>query len=450
MSYIGDFSLGKTFDTKFTTVNTSGVPTTLAGTPVISAYVDNSLVQITAGITLTVDFDGVTGLHNVRVVATGGNGFATASNYQLVITTGTVGGSSVVGYVVAEFSIEARSALRPTTADRTLDVTAAGEAGLDLDNTAGTLGVAEIPNLDAAITSRLAPTVAGRTLDIAATGEAGLDLDNTVGTLSAAEIPNLDAAITSRLAPTVAGRTLDVTVAGEAGIDLDNTSGTLSAAEIPNLDAAVTTRLAPTVAGRTLDVAVGGEAGIDLDNALGALGTAQFDAAFLTAALLAADAGAEIADAVWDELIAGHLGAGSTGLELSDKADASALATVQADTDDIQTRIPAALVGGRMDSSVGAMVAGIITALVIATGAVDADALATDAGQEIADRILLRSLASGADGGRTVQEALRILRNRRAIAAGTLTVYEEDDATVDWTAAVATAAGDPVSSIDPA
>ncbi len=43
-------------------------------------------------------------------------------------------------------------------------------------------------------------------------------------------------------------------------------------------------------------------------------------------------------------------------------ATSAALATVQADTDDIQTRLPAALVGGRMDSSVGAMAAGVITA----------------------------------------------------------------------------------------
>jgi len=108
MSYVGDFVLGSTLDTKFTTVNTSGVPTTLAGSPVVSAYPDNSLTELTAGITLTVDFDARTGLHNVRVVATGANGYVTGSNYHLVITTGTVGGSSVVGYVVAEFSLEAR------------------------------------------------------------------------------------------------------------------------------------------------------------------------------------------------------------------------------------------------------------------------------------------------------------------------------------------------------
>jgi len=134
MSYVGDIALGKTFDKKFTTVDTSGVPTTLAGTPVISAYPDNSTTEITAGITLSVDFDSRVGMHNVRVVATSGNGYATATNYSLVITTGTVGGSSVVGYVVGEFSIEARSSIRPTTADRTLDISAGGEAGIDWAN----------------------------------------------------------------------------------------------------------------------------------------------------------------------------------------------------------------------------------------------------------------------------------------------------------------------------
>lgn len=134
MSWLGDINLGDTIDAKFCTVSTTGAPTTLAGTPVVSAYVDNGTTQITAGITLTVDFDGVTGLHNVRVVASSGNGFATATNVQLVITTGTVGGTSVVGYVVAEFSIEKRSGLRPTVAARTLDVSAGGEAGLDWAN----------------------------------------------------------------------------------------------------------------------------------------------------------------------------------------------------------------------------------------------------------------------------------------------------------------------------
>lgn len=124
----GDIRLGDTHDFKFTTVQTTGAPFTLAGSPVISAYPSNSTTELTAGITLTVDFDSRTGLHNVRVVATSGNGYATATDYALVITTGTVNSVSVVGYVVATFSIENRSALMPVTAARTLVVDAAGLA----------------------------------------------------------------------------------------------------------------------------------------------------------------------------------------------------------------------------------------------------------------------------------------------------------------------------------
>lgn len=123
----GDIRLGDTIDIKFTSrAFATGVPTTLAGSPVISAYPGNSTTQLTAGITLTADFDGVTGLNNARVVASSGNGYA-AGNYVLVITTGTVGGVSVVGEVVGSFSIENRSALMPATAGRTLVITAGGQ-----------------------------------------------------------------------------------------------------------------------------------------------------------------------------------------------------------------------------------------------------------------------------------------------------------------------------------
>jgi hypothetical protein len=47
------------------------------------------------------------------------------------------------------------------------------------------------------------------------------------------------------------------------------------------------------------------------------------------------------------------------------------LNSLQADTDDLQTRIPAALVGGRMDSSVGTMAANTLTASALATDAVN-------------------------------------------------------------------------------
>ena len=69
MSYLGDFRLGDTIDFKFTTVQTTGAPFTLAGTPALAAYPANSATEVTAGITLTTDFDSRTGLNHVRIVA---------------------------------------------------------------------------------------------------------------------------------------------------------------------------------------------------------------------------------------------------------------------------------------------------------------------------------------------------------------------------------------------
>ena len=101
-----DRTVGETFYFQFTTrAFATGTPTVLAGSPVVSAYEDAGLTQITAGITLGVDHDGVVGLNMLTLVATGGNGFEAGKDYHLVITAGTVGGVSVVGEVVGHFSL---------------------------------------------------------------------------------------------------------------------------------------------------------------------------------------------------------------------------------------------------------------------------------------------------------------------------------------------------------
>lgn len=116
MTYLGNFATAVTIDHKFTTVTTTGAPTTLAGTPAISVYKDNSTTQSTSGVTLTVDFDSVTGLNNVRIdTSSDGTFYSAGSNFQVVITTGTVGGTSVVGYVVGSFALENRANLTSTT-----------------------------------------------------------------------------------------------------------------------------------------------------------------------------------------------------------------------------------------------------------------------------------------------------------------------------------------------
>jgi len=106
MSYLGDYVEDyATLNFQFTTRTTTGAPTELAGTPVLSVYPAASDAQITAGITLDVNFDAVTGLNHVTIDLAG---YAVAQDYAVVITTGTVGGVSVVGEVVAQFSIENR------------------------------------------------------------------------------------------------------------------------------------------------------------------------------------------------------------------------------------------------------------------------------------------------------------------------------------------------------
>lgn len=106
-----DYTVGDTVFKRFTTRQFSdGVPTILSGTPVVSAYEDDSITQITAGITLGVDHDSVVGLNLLTIVATGANGYEAGKSYDLVITTGTVGGVSVVGEVVWHFTLSAEAA----------------------------------------------------------------------------------------------------------------------------------------------------------------------------------------------------------------------------------------------------------------------------------------------------------------------------------------------------
>ena len=104
--YLGDIIEDDTIRTTFTT-SVNGVPTVLAGTPVVSIYEDSTATALTAGVTLVVDFDSVVGLNHLTLVLTDA-AYEAGKDYSVVITTGTVGGASVVGHVVAQFSLENR------------------------------------------------------------------------------------------------------------------------------------------------------------------------------------------------------------------------------------------------------------------------------------------------------------------------------------------------------
>jgi hypothetical protein len=129
MTYRGDYAPGSTLYLKFTTrAFGTGVPHAFSN-GAISAYKDGATAEDTTGIALTADFDGRTGLNHIIVdmaSATASTFYAAGSHISLVVTGGSVSSASIVGEVVASFSINAASALRPTTAGRTLDVDASG------------------------------------------------------------------------------------------------------------------------------------------------------------------------------------------------------------------------------------------------------------------------------------------------------------------------------------
>lgn len=136
MKHMGDYDASAVIYGKFTTFRPStGAAFTLGGTPALSVYKDNSTTQSTTGVTLTADFDSVTGLNHFAIdTSADGTFYAAGSFFDIVITTGTVDSVSVVGSVVASFTIRKNSSLKPTTAGRALDVSAGGEAGIDFAN----------------------------------------------------------------------------------------------------------------------------------------------------------------------------------------------------------------------------------------------------------------------------------------------------------------------------
>lgn len=146
-----------------------------------------------------------------------------------------------------------------------------------------------------------------------------------------------------------------------------------------------------------------------------------------------------------------HLGAGIYRLDVPDAAFAAGsddvLVVISGISDVLFTVVRVELLGANPRS--GTIDANVTS---VATNAINANALATDAVNEIADGILNRDMSVGTDSGsttvRTVRQALRAIRNRFAISAGTATFYKEDDSTVSHTAVVT---GSPVvTQVNPA
>ncbi len=121
-----------------------------------------------------------------------------------------------------------------------------------------------------------------------------------------------------------------------------------------------------------------------------------------------------------------------------------------------------------IDDAVDTEIASIISTLSTIAGYLDTEVAAIKAKTDLipaapaavgdiptavqnADALLKRDMSAvTGEAARSMLNALRFLRNRWAISAGTLTVFKEDDSTSAWTGAATQTAGDPVSQVDPA
>lgn len=596
----------------------------------------------------------------------------TGSTRTVTLVAGTTF-TAAVGDNISIF----RPALLPTVAGRTLDVSSTGEAGLDWANIGSPTTAVNLSatNIDV---DQVVASVSGAVGSV--TGNVGGNVTGSVGSVATGGIAAASFAAGAITATVIATDAIDADAIADNAINAGAiATGAITAAKFAAnaIDAAALAADAVTEIQAGLATPTNITAGI-ITTATNVTTVNGLAANVITAASMAADASAEIADAVWDEAIAGHLGAGSTGAALnaagsagdpwttglpgaygagtagfiigtnldaavSTRASAAALSTVSGlvddletrigtpsnlgsgatvaanlvdiegqtddigvagagltalgdtrianldatvssrlstagytapdnasistilgDTNDIQTRLPAALVSGRMDSSVGAMATDTITSGAIAASAVtelqsglatsaalstlsttigtpagasvsadiaaieaqtddigaggagltaipwnaawdaevqsevvdgltqygastfaggavasvtgnvggnvvgsvgsvtapvttgtnnDKTGYALTAGERtsIATALLTLDLATiTGEAARSVLNALRAIRNRVNVAAGVMTVYEEDDTTTAWTAAITTdASADPVTQVDP-
>lgn len=181
-----------------------------------------------------------------------------------------------------------------------------------------------------------------------------------------------------------AGSDIEIVLSGST-IDGKAINTTLFSFSLENRSA-----LMPTTDGRKLDVTAGGEAGIDWAN----------------------------------------IGSPTTTVNLSGTTVKTAT-DVETDTADIQSRLPTALVSGRMDSNMQAAANGVITAAIIATDAIDADAIADGAitsgvfasGAITADAIAANAIGSSeiADGAITAAKIADGAIDAATFASGAIT-----------------------------
>lgn len=131
-----DIRRGALHELLFNSQSQALAPITLAGSPVVQAYIQGSDTQFTTGLTLTVDRDSITGANRVAIDTTDQTVWVPGNTFFIVLSAGTVDSISVAGRKIGSFSIEKAwdgritQATAQGAAAQTIRL-AAGEVGTD-------------------------------------------------------------------------------------------------------------------------------------------------------------------------------------------------------------------------------------------------------------------------------------------------------------------------------
>lgn len=366
----GDFAPGDTVCGFFNTYQPStGASFTLAS-GAIRAYNVTSTTEDAddSGLTLDNDFDTVAGYHQVCVdTSADGTFYAAGNRYSIILDAGTVDSVSVVGTQVLSFGLQAG-----TPGDIRTDVAAVlVDTGTTLDDFLDTEVAAILSDTNAILVDT------GTTLDdfldteIADIRRAIGPATTTIATLASQTSFTLTAGSADDNAYNGWGLiVVDASTATQTALgcvsDYTGSTKTVTLREDPAIFTMATTDnviLLPAFCTTGVDVST--IETVDATDQLDAHAAAGLDAAGVRAAvgLAAANLDTQLTniDNFVDTEVADILT--DTGTTLQGELDG-----IQTDTEDLQTRVPAALVGGRIDATVDGtgMEAGATAAIVTA------------------------------------------------------------------------------------
>lgn len=249
-----DVPLGSTYTSKFVmTFDSSGNEAAAASTPTYAVYEESTAAAIITG-SLTL-LAGTTNVYYYQIAATSGNGFEAGKWYNTAVTatvgSGTsaltqnlpndhfrvLGTENVSGYQVTDAAYGAGTAWNSGAIQAN---TIATDTITNAKIAAAAIGVSEAPNLDAAVSSRIAPTTAGRTLTVSAAGNASInwgDVQNPTTTLNlsgttvgvTSSVSALTTAVYAGFFTTDSGKVFGDCVSGSVVCEITNNAGMTAA-----------------------------------------------------------------------------------------------------------------------------------------------------------------------------------------------------------------------------